>query len=126
MVSSREEFGSLYQMHAPLVFRRARTLLRNEAEAREVVQDLFLSLHERPEQFSGQSTMTTWLFSATTHACLNRMRNQRNRLRLLSEHAPAVEPASKPEPEALSALRAELERMPEPLGAVAVYHYFDE
>jgi RNA polymerase sigma factor (sigma-70 family) len=126
MASAREEFGTLYQQHAPAVFRRARGLLKSDAEAHEVVQDLFLSLYERPEQFAAKSTMTTWLYSATTHACLNRLRNQRNRLRLLDAHGTVVEPAAKPKPDALSALRNELERMPEPLGAVAVYYYFDE
>ena len=126
MTLPREEFGSLYQKHAPQVFRRARGLLKSDAEAHEVVQDLFLSLYERPEQFAAKSTMTTWLYSATTHACLNRLRNQRNRARLLGEHAPMVEPEQRPKADALSALRNELERMPEPLGAVAVYYYFYE
>jgi RNA polymerase sigma factor (sigma-70 family) len=123
MTSAQHDFATLYRQHAPAVFRRAKNLLRSEAEAHEVVQDLFLSLYERPEQFAGKSAMTTWLYSVTTHACLNRLRNHKNRLRLLGS---VMEPEAAPSVDALNALRQELERMPEPLGAVAVYYYFDE
>jgi hypothetical protein len=71
------------------VFRRARRLLGNDADAHEVVQDLFVSLFERPEQFSQRSTLTTFLYSATTHACLNRIRNKKRRLQLLATSDPS-------------------------------------
>src|SRR5688572_26052095 len=75
----------VYQRHAPAVFRRARQILGNAADAREIVQDVFLSLFEAPHQFRGKSSLSTFLYSATTHACLNRVRNQRNRERLIHE-----------------------------------------
>lgn len=75
----------MYRRHAASVYRRACTLLGNEADAHEVLQDLFVSLLERPDQFAGGSSLPTFLYSATTHACLNRLRNQKNRARLLGE-----------------------------------------
>jgi RNA polymerase sigma-70 factor (ECF subfamily) len=121
-----DDFDMLYRTHAPGVFRRAEQLLRSEAEAREVVQDLFLSLYERPQQFAGRSKLTSFLYAATTNACLNRLRNQRNRARLTAQHlhAPDIDPG--PTPDALSALRSALGRMPGPLAQVAVFYYFDE
>jgi RNA polymerase sigma-70 factor (ECF subfamily) len=123
---SGPDFEALYRRHGPAVFRRARRLLQNEAEAHEVVQDLFLSLFERPRQFQGKSAMTTWLYSATTHACLNRLRNQRNRARLLRELGPPPERDGKLSPDALAVLRDTLGNLPPPLGEVAVYAFFDE
>jgi RNA polymerase sigma factor (sigma-70 family) len=85
-MSDSPAFEYLYRAHAPGVFRRARQLLGHAADAHEVVQELFLSLFEKPAQYQSKSALTTFLYSATTHACLNRIRNQQNRERLRDEH----------------------------------------
>jgi RNA polymerase sigma-70 factor (ECF subfamily) len=124
MREAHARVAELYRRHAASVYRRACTLLGNEAEAREVLQDLFVSLLERPEQFSGGSTVTTFLYSATTHACLNRLRNHKNRLRLLEAqgelHSHAVQDVH-----ALIHVREVLRQMPEELAQVAVYYFVD-
>jgi len=129
MVSTENTLDALYRTHAPSVFRRARRLLGSDAEAQEVVQDVFLSLFERPEQYAGKSKLTTFLYSAGTHACLNRIRDAKNRLRLLRERA-AGDPEAKSDvgltPEKLSLLHRMLERMPEELARAAVYYYVDD
>jgi RNA polymerase sigma-70 factor (ECF subfamily) len=119
---------ALYRRHAPSVFRRALRILGNPADAHEVVQDVFLSLFERPEQYQAKSALTTFLYSATTHAALNRIRNQKNRLRLLSDQLPGepMDRSTHTNPERLLELQGLLGRLPEPLGAVAVHYYLDE
>jgi RNA polymerase sigma factor (sigma-70 family) len=125
---SRNAFDELYRLHAPNVQRRASALLGNEADAWEVVQDVFVSLYERPEQFRGDSKLSTYLYSATTHACLNRIRLHRNRRNLLAERK-AETPMSQSntlDPEALSLLHDVLRRVPEELALVAAYYYVDD
>jgi RNA polymerase sigma-70 factor, ECF subfamily len=120
-------FEDLYRRHAPNAFRRARRLLANAADAHEVVHDVFLSLCERPEQYAGRSSLSTFLFSAVTHACLNRLRNEKTRRRLLEEHAPVALPDLRSTQAQRSLeLRSLLGRVPEPLAAVAVYYYLDD
>lgn len=127
MLPTDEAFEELYRRHAPNAFRRARRLLGNAADAHEVVHDVFLSLFERPEQYRGDSRLSTFLYSTVTHACLNRLRNQSNRRRLLSENMPTALPDMRHPPEHRSLeLRRLLERMPEPLAVVAVYYYVDD
>lgn len=70
--------------------------------------------------------MTTFLYSAITHACLNRIRNGKTRLRLLQEHASSDSASAGPSAEQLAVLRSALASMPEPLAQVAVYRYVDE
>jgi RNA polymerase sigma factor (sigma-70 family) len=119
-------FEQLYRAHAANAFRRARRLLGQDADAHEVVHDVFLSLCERPEQHAGRSSMSTFLYSAVTHACLNRIRDRKNRDRLLEEHGPTLPlPAAPLSADQLLQLRTLLTRIPEPLGHVAVYHYLD-
>lgn len=106
--------------------RRARFLLGSEDDAREVLHEVFVSLLDRPEQFSEKSSITTWLYSVTTHGCLNRLRNERSRRRILQEKAAPISEASLNEsPEHAAVLRQELTRLPPELAEVAIYHYLD-
>jgi len=124
--ASRDQRDELYRKHAAGAFRRALRLLGSDADAAEVVQDVFVSLFERPEQFRG-GNMSAFLYSAVTHACLNLMRDQRNRYRLLVEHGETATQADPGKnPEWVLTARAVLEDMPEPLAQVAVYYYLDE
>jgi RNA polymerase sigma-70 factor (ECF subfamily) len=92
-----------------------------------VVQDLYLSLLEQPQRYATGSDLTGFVYKAVTHACWNRLRNQRTRSRLLheSEAPQRLAPAHGLQPEQLTALWAELARMPETLAAVAIYYYID-
>lgn len=106
--------------------RRARYLLGSEDDAREVLHEVFLSLLDSPDQFAEKSQMTTWLYSVTTHGCLNRLRNERTRRRILAEKSPPPSEASLADsPEHGVVLRQELARLPDELAEVAVYHYVD-
>lgn len=127
MIQRDRSFDALYRAHAPAVFRRARRLLGSEADAQDVVSDVFTSLYERPEQYAGRSALSTFLYSMTTHVCLNRIRSQRRRARLLENGHHATSAASHPAaPDRAAQLRELLQRMPDPLGQVAVYYYLDE
>lgn len=117
---------ALYREHGHAVLRRARRILGNEEDAREVLQDVFVSVIDRPDAFRGQSSITTWLYSATTHACLNRLRNQRTRARLLAESCPEPQRSISGTAESITVLRDLLERVPFELAQVAVYFYADE
>jgi len=115
-----------YRTHGHHVLRRATRILGNEGDAREVLQEVFLSLLAQPTQFAGTSSLTTWLYSATTHACLNRLRNERTRARLLEARGPSAPASSEPSPEDALEVRRLLARLPEELARVAVHYYLDE
>ncbi len=102
-------------------------MLGVDADAHEVVQEVFLSLVERPEQFAGKSSVTTFLYSATTHACLNRMRNAKTRERLRKDRLPLPDEtdASGLSAEQLVMLQQAVEAMPDELAEVAVYYLVD-
>jgi RNA polymerase sigma factor (sigma-70 family) len=116
----------LYRLHAPAAFRRARRILGDEADAHEVVQDVFVSLLQQPEQYSGKSSLATFLYSAVTHACLNRIRNRRTRERLGAHESSATSRSQPLNAEEQLALHSALRELPEQLAQVAVYFYMDE
>jgi RNA polymerase sigma-70 factor (ECF subfamily) len=119
---------NVYHRHAPAVFRRACQILGMEADAHEIVQEVFLSLIERPEQFEGRSSMTTFLYALTTHACLNRIRNKNNRSRLERQQWPEPELDQQDRrlsPEQVLILHRAIEQMPEELANAAIYYFVD-
>ena len=114
----------LYREHGDLVLRRARRIMANEADAQEVLQELFMSIVQKPEQLDGKTAITGWLYAATTHLCLNTLRNRRNRVRILAQEPPPVAVTDGPE-HAMTAQQL-LAQLPEELARIAIYYYFDE
>jgi RNA polymerase sigma factor (sigma-70 family) len=127
-MQSPDTITELYRRHAAVVFRRARQILGSDPDAHEVVQEVFLSLVERPEQFQGRSSMTTFLYAMSTHACLNRIRNQNNRSRLERERWPGPgvdQDDGRLSPEQRLILHQAVRQMPDELANAAIYHFVD-
>ena len=116
----------LYRSHGHLVLRRARLLLGSEADAQEALQEVFASLLRAPRALRDLGSVVGWLYQATTHFCLNLLRNRRTGARLLQDRMmPAAAVGGGPPPDALSELRSLLARMPVEAAAAAVYHHLD-
>lgn len=63
----------LFERHSPLVFRIARRILRNDAEAEETVQQVFLNVYRSIDQFDVEKgTFKTWLLQFAYHRAMNR------------------------------------------------------
>ena len=65
-----------YKKYGPMVIRRCRALLRNEDEAMDAVQDVFVNLLRSKERlhFAFPSSL---LYSMATNVCLNRLRRKK-------------------------------------------------
>ncbi len=113
----------LYRSHGHIVLRRARTLLGNEHDAQEALQEVFASLLRSPGVVRDAGSMVSWLYQATTHFCLNQLRNRRTSARLL-ERTPASDTVG-PRAEALAEVRSLLSQMPPQVAAAVVYHHLD-
>jgi RNA polymerase sigma-70 factor (ECF subfamily) len=57
----------------------ARRLLRNEEDARDAVQDAFVSAFRALPGFAGQARLSTWLHRITVNAALMKLRSRRRR-----------------------------------------------
>ncbi|HTE55306.1 MAG TPA: sigma-70 family RNA polymerase sigma factor [Kofleriaceae bacterium] len=119
------DLETIYREHGHVVVRRARRILGDEVEAGEILQEVFLSLLDRPDQFEGRSAVTTFLYAMTTNACLNRLRDRRRRSQILAEAIVPLEIGSGGRPEASLDAASLLARLPERLARVAIYHFLD-
>lgn len=73
------DIPALYRRYGDLVLGRCRTILRNDADAQDAMQEVFLKLHRFSESFRGDSSPSTFLYKVTTTTCLNRIRSRRRR-----------------------------------------------
>ena len=72
-----EAFGAIFRMHVTKVYRQAFKLMGNEAEAEEVVQEVFLTIYQKVKTFRGESAFSTWLHRLTVNVGLTRLRRRK-------------------------------------------------
>ncbi len=60
-----KQFDSIYLELAPFVFKLAYSKLFNKEDAEELVQDVFLVVFEKYDQFRGDSQLKTWVYKIT-------------------------------------------------------------
>ena len=79
----------LMEQFAPRVHRLAYGITRNEADAEDIVQDVFMSLFRKIEGFEGRAALSTWIYRITVNAALIKRRGKRVELEvLLEDHLP--------------------------------------
>lgn len=116
----------LYRSHGHLVLRRARALLGNDADAQEALQEVFAGLVRAPAQLEGVRSRVGWLYAATTHHCLNVLRDRRTGARLIElQVAPAAAAVDGARADALAEARSLIARLPEEVATAVVYHHVD-
>lgn len=68
------------------LYRAARAILHDDAEAEDVMQDAYVRAYEHLEQFAGRALFSTWLTRIAVHEALSRLR-LRNRDQQLDDFA---------------------------------------
>ncbi len=79
MSPTNAELQSLYAQYAPVIHRRCRSILGNEEDAHDAVQETFSRVIIHWETFRGEASPLTWMYRISTNYCLNRIRNRRSR-----------------------------------------------
>ncbi|MCB8965532.1 MAG: RNA polymerase sigma factor [Chloroflexota bacterium] len=72
-------FTELFHLYEGQVYRLAVTILRQEQDAEDAVQDVFLRVFERIKSYEGQSSFKTWLTSIVVNTCRDKLRRQKVR-----------------------------------------------
>lgn len=65
------KFAELYRDHSRMIFNLALQYVQNAADAEEITQDVFLTVHERMSSFKGDSTISTWVYRIGVNKCLD-------------------------------------------------------
>jgi len=70
-------FNQLFEAYSDKIYRLAAGLLENKTEAEGIVQDTFMRLIERLDQFEGRSKLGTWLYRVAYNLCQDRLRKRK-------------------------------------------------
>ena len=122
------------------LFRLARSIVKDDSEAEDVVQEAYVRAFTRLAEFRGQSSLSTWLTRIVINEALGRLRRRRPAVDWESvAAAPAVEaqiipfPASQGDPERTMAqreihhiLERAIDALPAPFRVVLVARLVEE
>jgi RNA polymerase sigma-70 factor (ECF subfamily) len=81
-------FEELVDRYEDKIFRLAFRFVRNETEAKEIVQDTFLLVWRKLDTFKGDSQFGSWLYRVATNTALMRLRAQRRHPEISTEELP--------------------------------------
>jgi RNA polymerase sigma-70 factor, ECF subfamily len=70
-------FEEMVRLHMPRMLRVARRFLMNEEDARDAVQDAFVSAFRSMGSFEGNAMLATWLHRIVVNASLVKLRTRR-------------------------------------------------
>lgn len=98
---------ALMERYASRVYRLAYRITRDEADAEEVAQDVFLILCRKVHTFEGRAALGSWIYRVTTNAALNKRRGKRSaegedHAMGLADASPMADASPTPEEELLS------------------------
>ncbi|POP52288.1 RNA polymerase sigma factor [Zhongshania marina] len=134
----------LMRRHNQLLYRVARSILKNEEEAEETVQDTYLQVFHTIEKYRGDAKLSTWLTRITINKALARARKHKRRAEIAPTYGGEMlateaqedsqmqhNAASSPETEAQSAdirrlIERNIDKLPEAFRSVFVLRALEE
>ena len=128
-MSAREtmDVEELYQRYGPMVMRRCRQLLKEENEALDATQDVFVQILKRRDRLE-MTHPSSLLYRIATNQCLNRIRDRQRRATMPGDgflERVAVLDDTEPRLEARSVLERLFGRHQESTRTMAVLHFQD-
>ena len=106
-----EAFTKIYRQYSPMVMGIAFRMMRDQTEAEDVLQTVFLNVWRRPGDFdASRGSLPVWLAVQCRSRCLDRQRSRRRRL---GHETPVAELPETPQngPATLDGLELSQQRM---------------
>ena len=118
-----EALGELYRELGPVMVSLARSLLRDRAEADDVVADSLIRVHDKAAGFRGERGLRTWVLRIVANRCRDLLRRRRFDAGEPESHDPLAHAGLRVEPleewdhaldqaKALAALEGAIGRLP--------------
>jgi RNA polymerase sigma-70 factor (ECF subfamily) len=82
----QDAFALLMRRHNQLLFRTARSILHDDTEAEEAVQDAYLQAWRAIGQFRADARLSTWLTRIVVNAAIGRLRKSTRRAEVVRLH----------------------------------------
>ena len=97
--ANRSAFVALYDRYSTPLYSLALKMLANEAEAQDLLQEVFLSVWNKASTFrADRGSAFSWLVAQLRNRAIDRIRSRRRHGELLEAHAPDLEPSGSATP----------------------------
>lgn len=106
-------FEAIMRRHNRLLFRTARSILRSDSDAEDVLQEAWLRAWRALGDFRAEARLSTWLVRIVVNEALGRLR------RGSAQVIPLDTAMNSPDRDTQAALTADADRAPEPIAARA-------
>ena len=118
-------YEALMRRYNRRLFRVARSILRDDGEAEDVMQDAYVRAYRHLDSFAGEAKVSTWLTKIAVYEALHRLRRQSKIGELDSIMATATTSAPTPEHQAYGnelrvVLESAVDRLPDGYRSVFV------
>lgn len=86
---SEDMFAQLVKEYSPKVYSICWSILKNQADAEDAVQEVFVSVWLGLSSFQGDSLLSTWIYRITVNKCkeLLRKKNRKKRFAIFSNNS---------------------------------------
>jgi len=101
----------VYRQYGEQILNQSYRILLSREAAEDVVHDIFVNLSHRLRNFKGRSSLGTWLYRVTHNHCLEKLRQERNRNKILREYINSFKPSEKLSAEDKDMLQRALETL---------------
>ena len=121
------DVAALYETYGPMVMRRCRQLLKDETDALDATQDVFVQVLRRRDRLTDEYP-SSLLYRIATNLCLNRIRDRGRRPETVDDelvHRVACTEETEARLAAGSVLNRLFGREPASTRTMAVLHYVD-
>ena len=130
-------FEKVVKQYQLMVVRTAFGYLKNQDEAEDLAQEVFISVFENIQKFRGDANLKTWIFRITINKSINQLRKQKwkNALQRLenvfSQNGNEIADPTNPHKELLykhqeNAIDVALSKLPENQRTAFILHKYDE
>ncbi|MCM8758324.1 MAG: RNA polymerase sigma factor [Candidatus Omnitrophica bacterium] len=73
----RKDFEELYKMYAPVLYRTAFRMVKNDADALDIVQEAFIRIYNNFDKFKRRSSIQTWMYRIVMNLCYDYFRRKK-------------------------------------------------
>jgi RNA polymerase sigma-70 factor (ECF subfamily) len=70
-------FGEIVRSHYERIYRRVFAITRNEHDARDICQEIWVSIWRSLSDFRGEAQFSTWLYAIATRRAIDHLRKRR-------------------------------------------------
>jgi RNA polymerase sigma-70 factor (ECF subfamily) len=83
-----DAFRSIMRKHNQKLYRLARSIIRNDSEAEDIVQETYVTAFAHLDGFRGEASLATWLSRIAINEALGRLRRRRRIASVVADNAP--------------------------------------